>query len=66
MISRLGLISTLGKMDNIKFISDDIIIFNKNQQDHLQTIDKLFKKLNELKETSRIIANQPQTNFNII
>ena len=43
-----GITTSLGHLPNIKFISDDMIIFNKSLEDHLQTLDKLFTKIDEL------------------
>ena len=40
--------TSLGHLPNIKFISDHMIIFNKSLEDNLQTLDKLFTKIDEL------------------
>ncbi|XP_057302734.1 uncharacterized protein K02A2.6-like [Hydractinia symbiolongicarpus] len=39
---------TIGKLRNVKCISDDIIVYNKNYAEHLETLKELFTKIKEL------------------
>lgn len=39
---------TIGKLRNVKCISDDIIVYNKNYDEHLETLKELFTKIKEL------------------
>ena len=38
----------IGVIPNVKFIADDMIIYNKNIKEHIETIEKVFIKLREL------------------
>ena len=38
----------IGDIENVKFISDDIIIYTENRKEHLLTIENLFKRLRKL------------------
>ncbi|XP_057298881.1 uncharacterized protein K02A2.6-like [Hydractinia symbiolongicarpus] len=39
---------TIGKLRNVKCISDDTIVYNKNYAEHLETLKDLFTKIKEL------------------
>ena len=38
----------IGDIENVKFLSDDIIIYTENRKEHLLTIETLFKRLHKL------------------
>ena len=47
-IFQRALDQTIGKLPNVKCISDDIIVYNKNKHEHIKTLKVLFEKIKEL------------------
>ena len=43
-----GLDQNIGKIKNVKFISDDLIIYTKTMNEHKETLEKVFMKIREL------------------
>ena len=43
-----GLDQNIGKIKNVKFISDDLIIYTKTIKEHTKTLEKVFSKIKEL------------------
>ena len=61
-----GIAMHLDNMPNVKFISDDIIVYNKNIKEHLTTLEQLFNKIKDINvkiNKSKCIFAQAEISF---